>query len=239
MRRQSFLSGFVASLLTVGQASAADVGAAPAGAIDWTGFYAGGLLGAGFTRHQWTDVGNQAGGFVFDGTSRSFGSTGFVFGGFAGYNWQLSPSLLVGLESDLTYNTARSFKAWQPGFNYGIQSNGGLLWTGRARAGVTVDRLLLFVTGGLAVGNTDTRTNNSAFVVPPFADFNATRVGFVVGAGVEYMVQRNWTLRAEALYTDFGSRSMLAAPINGLSAGKVLRVRSSQTQIRLGAAYRF
>lgn len=234
MFRFFLLSGVALGALVAREAAAQPLGAP---ATDWSGFYAGATLGAGVNTHRWSDfTANPA----FDGTTRSFSSTGVVFGAFIGHNWQVSPTFVVGIESDLTYNTGSSFTRWPAASAIGIESRGGLLWTARARAGLSVDRLLLYVTGGLAVGNTNTRDAHS--VTPALApnwNFNRTRVGFVIGAGAEYMVTRNWTLRVEALHTEFGTQSLGAAGLNGIAAGKVLRVKSSQTQVRAGLAYRF
>lgn len=230
---------FLLSGVAIGALMARDVSAQPLGAptTDWSGFYAGATLGAGVNTHRWSDLpGNPA----FDGTTRTFSSTGIVFGGFIGHNWQVSPTFVVGVESDLTYNTGSSFSPWPANSSVGIESRGGFLWTARVRAGVTVDRLLLYVTGGLAVGNTNTRDAHSVNpALAPNWNFNRTRVGFVIGAGAEYLVTRNWTLRIEALYADFGTQTLGATGLNGIAAGKVLPVKSSQTQIRAGLAYRF
>ncbi len=122
------LSGVALGALVAREAAAQPLGAP---ATDWSGFYAGATLGAGVNTHRWSDfTANPA----FDGTTRSFSSTGVVFGAFIGHNWQVSPTFVVGIESDLTYNNGSSFTRWPAASAIGIESRGGLLWTARARA---------------------------------------------------------------------------------------------------------
>jgi outer membrane immunogenic protein len=46
------------------------------------------------------------------------------------------------------------------------------------------------------------------------ASSNKTRVGWVVGGGVEHMWSRNWTIAMEGLFVDLGRAS---APLTGTS----------------------
>jgi outer membrane immunogenic protein len=91
-------------------------------------------------------------------------------------------------------------------------------WFGtlRPRLGYTVTpSLLVYGTGGLAYGdvsysaNTDFRPNGAAFYP---ASFSKTKVGWTAGGGVEYAILKNWTVKAEYLYMDLGSESVIANP---------------------------
>ena len=82
--------------------------------------------------------------------------------------------------------------------------------TARTRAGVVVDNLLLYVTGGFAFAQFDrTFAYNAPFPIVPalsragtFTD-DSTRIGFVVGVGTEWNLGNNWTLGTEFLYMGF------------------------------------
>jgi outer membrane immunogenic protein len=102
------------SFAASGLAFAADMGvpptAPPAPVYNWTGFYAGGNIGASFGRAK-TDFNiapvtvntNFFGSFTspnFAGSAITEPS-GFIGGGQIGYNWQYSPLIVVGLEADL------------------------------------------------------------------------------------------------------------------------------------------
>ena len=86
------------------------------------------------------------------------------------------------------------------------------LFTFRGRLGWTVTpTALLYATGGLAVA--DVHVSN--FYVDQFAAVsntvtgassnNVTKLGWTVGGGIEYALNRNWTAKVEYLYVDFGS----------------------------------
>ena len=77
--------------------------------------------------------------------------------------------------------------------------------TTRARAGVVVDNLLLYVTGGLAYANF--KRNYTYFQDGPahanvFSSDN-TKLGWTAGAGAEWAFANNWTLKGEFLYMSF------------------------------------
>ncbi len=116
MRRFS-LSGFLAALgATAMLASSFDVRAAdlapitkaPAAAVySWTGFYLGANAGYGWASNtdRITAV-NDAAGLIANSsiaTSLPIDADGFVGGGQIGYNWQISPLWVVGLESDIAW----------------------------------------------------------------------------------------------------------------------------------------
>ncbi|MBN8940831.1 MAG: porin family protein [Rhizobiales bacterium] len=240
--RRTILASVSLLALSVGS-QAADLGvprmpvAVMAQSYNWTGAYAGALAGVGIGFNHWTDVN---GWYNTAGQSYNSSPVGIALGLFAGYNWQVSPNFLVGVEADITYNTAsgRAFVATEPAYVTARSNFAGSL---RARAGVVVDRALFYVTGGLALGNPSQRwveASGAAWKADGF------RAGYVVGVGTEYMVSTQWTVRLEALYYDFGNRTATdVTPAGttdfGNTTGYVMRARSSQVQIRAGAAYRF
>jgi outer membrane immunogenic protein len=112
-----------------------------------------------------------------------------------------------------------------PGTGTGHGSSGGYLGTVRARVGYAWDRFLVYGTGGLAYGDIGSR-NGGGFAVTqagfvnPFTGAvagatqttalgtnggNSTRAGWTIGAGLEYAVWQNWTVKAEYLYYNLGS----------------------------------
>jgi outer membrane immunogenic protein len=79
-----------------------------------------------------------------------------------------------------------------------------------------MERMMVYGTGGLAYGNVDNRTSASfSAVVPgvgvvtsPYAGSRSeTQIGYTIGAGVEYALTDNVTLKGEYLYTDLGRTS--------------------------------
>ena len=74
-------------------------------------------------------------------------------------------------------------------------SNGQYFGTVRVRAGYAVDRMLFYVTGGLAYGG----LNSTALYD------STSSAGYTIGAGVEYAFTNNWTAKVEALYINLDS----------------------------------
>jgi outer membrane immunogenic protein len=157
---------------------------------------------------------------------------GWVFGGQIGKNWQFN-NWVLGLEADAQWTDergGRGFTCPTPpaggvcnnltfGAGFGVSPtatfNQEISWfaTFRPRAGVLVTpTALLYATGGLAVAGIKTDGVISAFNVAsaPVAvgwSHDTTRVGWVVGAGLEARLGGNWTGKIEGLYLDYGSVS--------------------------------
>jgi opacity protein-like surface antigen len=91
------------------------------------------------------------------------------------------------------------------------------LSTIRGRAGFVVDkRVLFYVTGGLAWGRfifgADTNYHPD-FEEDYLTDISRIKVGWTVGAGIEYAVHRHWHAGVEYLYYEFPSESKVANPV--------------------------
>lgn len=176
----------VAAVLAAGAARAADLPYRKAEpiyaptlppAFSWTGFYAGANVGGGFSG---TDAFNS-----YLGTTG--GKADGVVGGLqVGYNYQLSPRFVVGIENDVM---ASGIKTKQIGGN---EVSLPFYGTGRARAGVTLmdGRLLAYGTGGMAFGQVKD------------AGIDKMRIGWTAGGGLEWAFQQNWSAKIEYLYTD-------------------------------------
>lgn len=125
--------------------------------------------------------------------------------------------------------------------------------TFRGRVGWLADpQTLLYATGGLAVGefrySGQTTTSIQVFgpggagLVPQGAPLvfagaaassSDTRVGWTVGAGIERKFTPNWSLKAEYLYMDFGSRTFFSGTLNEA------RVSFHDQVARVGINYQF
>jgi len=120
----------------------------------------------------------------------------------------------------------------------------------RGRLGYVADQTWLFYgTGGLAIGEmefasslsaTATVTNAIGVTFPGFpvtattgASQSVTRVGFVVGGGIEKMLSQNWTAKIEYQYLDWGSYTFLSG------TGFDTNVRLRDNTIRIGVNYKF
>lgn len=196
MKQVVLASAAILALSTATQA--ADLGSvrAPiAGTVaspvfNWTGFYLGGHLGASFPSVRYT----------VPGFSGGISSTGFMGGGQIGFNYQIN-QFVLGAEADLSGTTAsRTFRNILLVGDATRISN-PLLASVRARAGVAVDRVLFYATGGLGFGTATARYTAGGFA----AAASSTRTGWTLGGGVEYAFAPNWTAKVEYLYYNFGT----------------------------------
>jgi outer membrane immunogenic protein len=91
----------------------------------------------------------------------------------------------------------------------------------RGRLGILpVNNVLLFATGGLAYGNVRTTTTGSnlpiihcvgGHVYCATGATSGVSVGWTAGGGIEYAFAPGWTVKAEYLYLDLGSRTVTFA----------------------------
>lgn len=127
--------------------------------------------------------------------------------GAAVYGIELDASVV---DSGATWTTGDVIDATN-GRTHAVTVSGGLdqLLSLRARLGVGIDRLLLFGTAGLAAGHANLDT--SAYLDQGYgsADWEGHasdwQLGFIVGAGAEYAVTDQVSLKLEGLYYDLGS----------------------------------
>jgi outer membrane immunogenic protein len=181
----------------------------------WTGWYVG--LDGGVVHHDafFNDLSN-----VFRTGTFSSNQTGGFVGVNAGFNWQQG-SFVYGIEADWNWVGAKAGETWgcPLAFCSSLVTSHDVPWiaTVRGRAGLAVDATLFYFTGGLAFG----QVKNSALVFTgpgngnvllASTTENTTRVGWTAGAGVEHMITRNWTVRAELRYVDLGRSTRTCVP---------------------------
>ncbi len=199
-------------------------------------------------------------------TSRDSGG---LVGGQIGCNFQ-SGQAVGGIEADGQWSSAKTSvssaygafpNVGNPSFTNAphteqASTNLDALFTFRGRAGYAWDRLLLYVTAGVAVGEIKTQTNvtfaNTGLAGTVYSgathigSSSNDRAGFVVGAGAEYAFITNWSLKAEFLYIDLGTLTTNAPLVAAAAPGAVGLGYSWNTQIherdavaRVGLNYKF
>jgi outer membrane immunogenic protein len=193
------------------------------------GFYLG--ANGGWAHHDktWVDRDAWVDNFAFDWALGTVASShdGGTAGGQIGYNWQRNCTVF-GVEVDANWVGLSSTKTYSP-VDGPVTVPGTLLtlddrvrWfgTARARAGVVVDDLLLFVTGGLAYANIrHDFTVTDSFTLPQVESFSANkdRWGGVAGFGVEWAWAPNWSVKFEGLYIKFKEVTTIGFSPNGPS----------------------
>lgn len=228
------LLGATALVLLAGTASAADLSTRypvkaapiPVQVFSWTGFYIGGHVGWGWASNNldYTVAGAPPVTFGY-----GLGSSNGFTGGFqVGYNYQFANNVVLGVEADFDWSDigTSSLLVGGPVGGAVVSQNVDYFGTIRARLGYAVDRFLPYITGGAAwakVNYTD-----------PFAlNYDNTKWGWTVGAGVEYAITNNWTVKAEYLYLGFNDST------TNYPFGDVMTVSSDIQTARLGVNYKF
>jgi outer membrane immunogenic protein len=166
---------------------------------------------------------------------------GFTGGGQVGYNLQTG-SFVFGLEVDaesFRLGASRSVATAGPIFITSFDTN--WLFTARTRIGLPVTpSLLLYATTGFAL--TDLSVGNSVAGIGA-ASSRGLVTGRTIGAGAEWALNRDWTLRGEYLYVDFGNVTTNAPTAQPNPAADFNSVRSTADLtaqiVRLGLNYRF
>jgi outer membrane immunogenic protein len=209
MRKLLLGTTTLTALLLAGAAQAADLPRKAPGPppyapppFSWTGFYIGGVVGGGVVTPYFVDFDEN-----FSFGNWHAGDWAFTGGGTVGYNWQWGAAVF-GIEADFNWT---SFDVSLINNSFATQFDAKWDWytTVRARFGLAVDRVLVFVTAGVAFVDLDYRVFN----VPPSAVagcgpaatndcaiLNKTEAALAVGAGVEYAWMHNWSFKAEYLY---------------------------------------
>jgi len=167
-----------------------------------------------------------------------FGTTGSLIGGTVGCNYQ-TDNFVLGVEDDMSWTNANggTFDL-PPSFDPNTFSQTYQNWidTLRLRAGLPWDRWLGYVTGGAAFAGTGVSVCNTLGCV----NDSATRIGWTAGAGVEYALMGQWTLKVEYLYANFGSASYVnpATTVGGFTF-VTRNVTLSDNIARAGINYKF
>lgn len=142
-------------------------------------------------------------------------SSGITGGVQAGYNLQVD-NIVYGIETDFGAFSLRGSRSaggtlapvgFGPAFTTGASVQTDWLFTFRGRLGWTTPTWLFYVTGGLAV--TDLKVGGmfaspALFGAAESASRTENKLGFAVGAGAEWALSRNWSLKAEYLFVGFG-----------------------------------
>lgn len=227
----------------------------PPVAYNWTGFYVGGHAGFARSASDNSTADLTTGGIFFAPPGLPFDTrgSGFLGGAQVGYNWQFNQRWLIGIEGDISgtrVNGSQTYNPTPPGTTFAVGPSFVTMsrdvdWLAslRGRLGLTWDRWLVYGTGGVAWSHAayfgqDSRVSG-AFL--DTASFSKTTPGWVAGAGLEYGLAPNWSMRAEYLYYNTAGVSQVGAQ-TGVDPGIIANFNWDRTKLhvaRLGINYRF
>jgi outer membrane immunogenic protein len=194
------------------------------------------------------------------GKSQSFVNGG-VAGGQVGYNKQFANNIVIGIEGDMNWSnvfdrgqysnssgyqftTSRFGDASMVGNNY---SKTGLDWFGtvRGKFGYAFGNFMPYFTAGLAFGQisnvSNTTFNYGSYGAVGGGSASKTSAGWAMGAGAEYKLNDNWSVKGEYLYTNFNGPSSSSFAENGgrksFSSSKITDF--GVNHVRAGINYHF
>ena len=229
---------------------------APPPAFNWTGFYIGLHVGYGWGdgTTSFTPLPSAAEFINLAPTSLKTHPDGVLGGGQVGYNYQMG-IMVFGVETDFS-GTAMNQRVTRspiiqndgtafPGAGF-LTTRQDINWFGtvRGRIGITpIRRLLLYGTGGFAYGSISASAD-SVFLPPGTTHypvgFDEIRTGWTAGGGLEYALNRNWSIKAEYLYLDFGNRHRTANAFPALPPFQVrYNFETTANTVNVGINYKF
>lgn len=203
---------------------------------NWSGFYIGLVTGFGTGGSRHCDDGTcSAAGVVYPAPDID----GWLLGGTIGVNWQTG-NVVLGIEGDWAWTdisgTAGSTASFGCGGTNGCRTEVNSIGTVRARLGWAIDRILPYVTAGIAWADIKGSIGN-----PVLASGSKTKSAFVWGLGVEFAITQQWTAKVEYLRSDFGGfvYDTAAVPACGLPAPGCSVEDVDLNLVRLGLNYKF
>ena len=255
---------------TAGMAKAADlpVKAPPPTAIvqaNWNGLYVGAHVGWGRTTADGTsdflDPSSAPPGAANPQANKLHKSS-VIGGAHIGYNWQPTSQILLGIENDWTWVGTRYSFCRQTDTTSApcVDNNDGFLTIGsklewmttiRGRLGLVFGNILLYGTGGAAVGSFKTTIEQNCLVLgcgltsavrlDQTGTFRDYRVGWVAGGGFEWMMAPHWLFRTEYLHADFGTltNSFATNGAGGTVQTAVWSRKETIDMVRAGVSYLF
>ncbi|MGU3492905.1 outer membrane protein [Xanthobacteraceae bacterium A53D] len=204
---------------------------------DWTGLYLGGHLGGAWGQSGWSnatgllDRSSSPGGFPGTGNAM-----GLLAGGQIGYNQQFG-RWVAGLEASVSAADADGYAkcASNAATNrtFSCRDTVTSLGTFAGRLGWTAGDALFYGKAGAAWA----RANGTAQPTSMVEHLNqsGTRWGWMVGAGVEYAIDRNLSAFLEYSHLDFGAQDLAYA---GFGETATASFKQRLDIVRMGLNYR-
>jgi len=183
------------------------------GMTDWSGFYLGANLGGGEASSKFSFKPSPTSPATSSGDLNPGGPIG---GGTVGYNWQFSPGWILGAEGDFDGSGIAGSKTCGPGMVDVCAIDNKWLATARGRLGWApgAGNALWYVTGGGAWGEINAR---ATLATSPRVGSDTVESGWTAGAGGEFMVAPQWSVKVEYRYVDLGSKFQSNIGLAGLN----------------------
>lgn len=183
----------------------------------WTGSYIGANAGLVFNHVQ---LKSQHLGFTNpDETCNAHADFSSVFPGIQwGYLYQFPNTLVSGIEVNATYNTHQQKTLfctcpYNPNvfdrFSFKNKMQGSI--KGRAGRALQWNKTIFlpYFTAGASFADLGLKYKNEG---GDYYSAHTTRAAWLIGAGIEYLLKENWSLRLDYSYVDYGNSITLKIP---------------------------
>ena len=247
----------IAALFVASGAGAADlpvkarpmpVAAAPV--YSWTGCYVGAHVGWGRGRHNHTQsnfASFSGGSNVLSAASGRADSSGGLFGGQVGCNYQFASNWVVGIQGDIAgtnlngqvQDALRALVDPDTRNIVGVKTDWLSSVTGRIGYTFYANQGMFYAKGGGAW------VHNIWDLHDTFKDYGAataseTRTGWTVGGGIEWKFTQNWSGFAEYNYYSFGGDKILAVDTAGAATIRTFTSNKQEiSTVKIGVNYMF
>lgn len=215
---------------------AEEIVAPPEIATSWSGAYVAGLVGYGWTNSDLehrnvNNFGGPGGTYTNDGSD-------FVYGAAVGYDYQFASRLVLGLEASVRSGFSIDDGGEWAQYNNYTATDVDHLITVAGRVGYGFDKFLPYLKAGVAFGEVETsQVYSPAGVAPTVWSAKDSRVGYVIGAGVDYKVTENIFVGLEYAYTDLGTATFSALDSSGTLTNINADVSSHTVMARMGLRF--
>lgn len=166
----------------------------------WSGMYISGLAGYAQDDAKFAPFVN-------------FSNQGFTGGPEIGVRKRFDPGLVIGVALDGLWSDLNGTK--QISKNVSATHKLSSLESGRVVAGLPYNNFLFYVTGGIAGGQ------GTATVKAPGGSLSdsANHLGYVIGGGVEWAYNNQWSIKGEYRHYDLGKATYAANIGGGIKLG--------------------
>ena len=172
----------------------------------WQGFYIGGHVGGLWSTVEAADNVVFVTPDVIVQSNQSTDISGLFGGGQLGFNLQ-SGSFVYGVEADIggmDNGSRHTFLVPATSSLVTVNSDAGWYGDVTLRGGIAYGDALFYAKGGLALFTGGVTVTDWANAI---SQNSGTFTGWTIGAGLEYMIGPNWSLKAEYLYFDLGNNT--------------------------------
>jgi outer membrane immunogenic protein len=213
---------------------------------NWTGFYIGAHIGYGRGDMRWTDADGEGANVQMNGPETLIvdrDQAGVFTGGQLGYNYQLG-HFVFGLEGEFSYsevNAHRYTKLDDEANAFDVQNDWNATIAGRL--GFAWNRFLIYAKGGATfVPERYSWRHGDSFDVEQVDTFHAdeTRTAALVGGGIEYMINCNWSAKIEYQHLFLEKDDIEGTTIDdGIPEAEKYKVDLGFDSLQVGLNYKF